>query len=178
MKRTEKEKIVADLNERLGQSKAVFLADFTGLNVESVNKLRRDLRQRGDEFQVVKNTLLRRAAQDTPASGLTESLLGPCGITISYQDPVAAAKVLADFAKDREKFVFKGGVLQGKTIAGEAVGQLAKMPPREVLLGQMLSSLVAVPTGLVSALSGIIQKLLLTLKALEEEKAQNEPKTA
>jgi large subunit ribosomal protein L10 len=178
LKRTEKEKIVADLHERLGQSQAVFLADFTGLNVESVNKLRRDLRQRGDEFQVVKNTLLRRAAQDTPAAGLTESLLGPCGITISYQDPVASAKVLADFAKDREKFVFKGGVLQGKTIAGEAVGQLAKMPPREVLLGQMLSSLVAVPTGLVSALSGIIQKLLLTLKALEEEKAQREPKTA
>ena len=178
MKRTEKEKIVADLHERLERSKAVFLADFTGLNVESINKLRRDLRQRGDEFQVVKNTLLRRAAQDTPASELAKGLMGPCGITISYQDPVASAKVLADFAKDREKFVFKGGVLQGKTIAGEAVSQLAKMPPREVLLGQMLSSLVAVPTGLVSALSGIIQKFLMTLKALEEEKAQSEPKTA
>jgi large subunit ribosomal protein L10 len=177
LKRTEKEKIVADLHERLERSQAVFLADFTGLNVESINKLRRDLKQRGDEFQVVKNTLLRRAAQDTPAAELADTLTGPCGLTISFQDPVAAAKVLADFAKDREKFAFKGGMLQGKVLAAEAIGQLAKMPSREVLLGQLLSSLVAVPTGLVSALSGIIQKFLMTLKALEEEKAQHEPKT-
>ena len=178
MKRTEKEKIVTDLHQRLERSKAVFLADFTGLNVEAVNKLRRDLQQRGDEFQVVKNTLLRRAVQDTPAAGLAKTLTGPCGLTISFQDPVASAKVLADFAKEREKFVFKGGMLQGKVLAAEDIGQLARMPSREVLLGQMLSSLVAVPTGLVSALAGIIQKFLMTLKALEEEKAQREPKTA
>jgi large subunit ribosomal protein L10 len=172
LKRTEKEKIVADLHRRLEGARAVFLADFSGLNVEALNKLRRELKQGGNEFQVVKNTLLRRASEGTPASALGGSLVGPCGVTLSYQDPVACAKVLADFAKDRETFTFKGGVLQGKPIPAEAVRQLAKMPSREVLLGQMLSSLLAVPTGLVSALSGIIQKLLMTLKALEEEKAK------
>jgi large subunit ribosomal protein L10 len=172
MKKTDKEKIVSDLHQRLNRSQAVFVTDFTGLNVESINKLRRDLKQRGDEYQVVKKTLLRRATQETPVAVIEDILTGPCGITISYGDPVASAKLLADFAKDREKFAFKGGVLQGKPISGEAVGQLAKMPSREILLGQMLSALVAVPTGLVSTLSALIQNFLLTLKAVEEQKAQ------
>ncbi len=171
MKRTEKEKIVTDLHQRLERSQAVFLADFTGLNVEAVNKLRRELQQRGDEFQVVKNTLLRRAVQDTPAAVLAKTLTGPCGLTISFQDPVASAKVLADFAKDREKFAFKGGMLQGKVLAAEDIGRLAKMPSREVLLGQMLSSLVAVPTGLVSALSGIHPEILNDFKGAGSRKS-------
>ena len=172
MKKTDKEKIVADLHQRLTRSQAVFVTDFTGLNVESINKLRRDLKQRGDEYRVVKKTLLRRASQETPVSAIEDLLVGPCGITISYGDPVASAKLLADFAKDREKFAFKGGVLQGRPISAEDVGQLAKMPSREILLGQLLSALVAVPTGLVSTLSAIIQKFLLTLKAVEDQKAQ------
>ncbi len=172
MKKTDKEKIVADLHQRLTRSQAVFVTDFTGLNVESINKLRRDLKQRGDEYRVVKKTLLRRASQETTVSAIEDLLVGPCGITISYGDPVASAKLLADFAKDREKFAFKGGVLQGRPISPEDVGQLAKMPSREVILGQLLSALVAVPTGLVSTLSAIIQKFLLTLKAVEDQKAQ------
>jgi large subunit ribosomal protein L10 len=172
LKKTDKEKIVADLHQRLTRSQAVFVTDFTGLNVESINKLRRDLKQRGDEYQVVKKTLLRRASQETPVSAIEDMLVGPCGITISYTDPGAAAKMLADFAKDREKFAFKGGVLQGRAISAEGVGQLAKMPSREILLGQLLSAMAAVPTGLVSTLSAIIQKFLLTLKAVEEQKAQ------
>jgi large subunit ribosomal protein L10 len=172
LKKTDKEKIVADLHQRLTRSQAVFVTDFTGLNVESINKLRRDLKQRGDEYRVVKKTLLRRASQETPVSAIEDLLVGPCGITISYGDPVASAKLLADFAKDREKFAFRGGVLQGRPISSEEVGQLAKMPSREVILGQLLSALVAVPTGLVSTLSAIIQKFLLTLKAVEDQKAQ------
>lgn len=172
MKRAEKEKVVADLHQRLTQAKAVFVTDFRGLNVESLSKLRRDLRQGGDEYQVVKNTLFNRAAEDTPIAAGKDLFVGPCGITLSYQDPVGAAKVLSDFAKNRETFVFKGGFLEGKPISGEAVLQLAKMPSREVLLGQVLSSLIAVPTSLVSTLAGIIQKFMGTLKAIEEQKAQ------
>ena len=172
MKKTDKEKIVADLHQRLTRSQAVFVTDFTGLNVESINKLRRDLKQRGDEYRVVKKTLLRRAYQETPVSVIEDMLVGPCGITISYGNPAASAKLLADFAKDREKFSFKGGVLQGRPIWAEDVGQLAKMPSREIILGQLLSALAAVPTGLVSTLSAIIQKFLLTLKAVEDQKAQ------
>jgi large subunit ribosomal protein L10 len=172
LKKTDKEKIVADLHQRLTRSQAVFVTDFTGLNVESINKLRRDLKQRGDEYRVVKKTLMRRASQETPVAAIEDLLVGPCGITISYGDPVASAKLLADFAKDREKFAFKGGLLQGRPISAEDVGQLAKMPSREILLWQLLSALVAVPTGLVSTLSAIIQKFLLTLKAVEDQKAQ------
>ncbi len=172
MKRVKKEKIVADLHERLTRAQAVFVTDFRGLNVVTLERLRRELRKQGDEYQVVKNTLFQRAAQDTPMTALKDLFVGPSGIAISYQDPVAAAKVLADFAKERESFVLKGGMLEGKTLPSEAVRQLAKMPPREVLLGQLLSSLVAVPTGLVSALAGILQKFLGTLKAIEEKKAE------
>lgn len=172
MKRAEKEKIVTDLHQRLTQAKAVFITDFRGLNVGSLSRLRRDLRQGGDEYQVVKNTLFNRAAQETPMTSLKDLFVGPCGITLSYQDPVAAAKILSDFSKDRETFVFKGGVLEGKPISGEAIRQLSKLPPREVLLGQVLSSLIAVPTGFVSTLAGIIQKFMGTLKAIEEQKAE------
>jgi large subunit ribosomal protein L10 len=172
LKRAEKEKIVADLHERLTRAKAVFLTDFRGQNVESLNRLRRDLRQSGDEYQVVKNTLFSRASQGTPVVSLKDLFVGPCGITVSYQDPVASAKVLADFAKTRETFVLRGGVLEGKPISGEGVLQLSKMPSREVLLGQVLASLIAVPTGLVSTLAGIIQKFMGTLKAIEEQKAK------
>lgn len=171
MKRAEKEKIVTDLHQRLTQAKAVFITDFRGLNVESLNRLRRDLQQTGDEYQVVKNTLFNRASQETPLASVESLFFGPCGITLSYKDPVASAKVLADFAKNRETFVFKGGVLEGKPISGEAILLLSKMPSREVLLGQVLSSLIAVPTGLVSTLAGIIQKFMGTLKAIEEQKA-------
>jgi large subunit ribosomal protein L10 len=172
LKRAEKEKIVTDLHQRLTQAKAVFITDFRGLNVESLSRLRRDLRQSGDEYQVVKNTLFYRASQETPISSLKDYFVGPCGITLSYKDPVAAAKILTDFAKNRENFVFKGGVLEGKPISGEAIQQLSKMPPREVLLGQVLSSLIAVPTGFVSTLAGIIQKFMGTLQAIEEQKAK------
>jgi large subunit ribosomal protein L10 len=172
LKRAEKEKIVTDLHERLTQAKAVFITDFRGLNVESISRLRRDLRQSGDEYQVVKNTLFYRASQETPISAQKDFFVGPCGITLSYKDPVGTAKTLTEFAKNRENFVFKGGVLGGKPISGEAIQQLSKMPPREALLGQVLSSLIAVPTGFVSTLSGVIQKFLGTLQAIEEQKAK------
>ena len=172
MKRAEKEKIVTDLHQRLTQAKAVFITDFRGLNVESLSRLRQDLRQSGDEYQVVKNTLFYRASENTPLSSENNFFVGPCGITLSYKDPVASAKILTEFAKTRENFVFKGGVLGGKPISGEAIQQLSKMPPREALLGQVLSSLIAVPTGFVSTLSGIIQKFLGTLQAIEEQKAK------
>ncbi len=172
MKRAEKEKIVADLQGRLSRAKAVFLTDFRGQNVESLNHLRRDLRQGGDEYQVVKNTLFLRASQGTSLESLKDLFVGPCGITVSYNDPVASAKILADFAKTRETFLIRGGVLEGRPISGDAVLQLSKMPSREVLLGQVLSSLIAVPTGFVSTLAGIIQKFMGTLKAIEEQKAK------
>jgi large subunit ribosomal protein L10 len=158
VKKEEKEKIVADLHHRLTKVKAVFVTDFRGLNVGSLNTLRQKLRQDGDEYQVVKNTLFYRASQDMPISAL--------------KDPVASAKILADFAKGRESFILKGGVLEGRPLSGEAIKQLSRMPAREVLLGQVLSSLIAVPTSLVSTLSGVIQKFVMTLKAIEEQKAQ------
>lgn len=172
MKKVEKERIVTDLHQRLTQAKAVFVTDFRGMNVVTLERLRRNLKQQGDEYQVVKNTLFLRAAEGTPMTAVRELFIGPCGLALSYRDPVASAKILEDFAKERETFVFKGGVLEGKPLSGEGVRQLAKMPSREVLLGQLLSSLIAVPTGLVTALAGVIQQFLGTLKAIEEKKAE------
>jgi large subunit ribosomal protein L10 len=172
LKKAEKEKVVDELHQRLTQAKAVFITDFLGLNVDSLNRLRRDLRQGGDEYQVVKNTLFFRASRETPLSAMKDFFVGPCGLTLSYQDPISTAKTLAEFSKNRDTFTLKGGVLAGKPISGEEIQRLSKLPPREVLLGQLLSSLVAVPTGFVSTLGGIIQKFMGTLKAIEEQKAQ------
>ena len=147
MKRAEKEKIVADLHERLTRAKAVFLTDFRGQNVESLNRLRRDLRQGGDEYQVVKNTLFFRGFSGNSCCILERPFVGPCGITVSYQDPVASAKILADFAKTRETFVLRGGVLEGKTISGGSGPAVVQNAFSEVLLSQVLASLIAVPTG-------------------------------
>ncbi len=171
MKRDEKAVVVEDLHARLERSQAAVLTDFRGLNVEAMTRLRGQLRESKAEYKVVKNSLIRRAAEGTDVAVLHDSLIGPCGLAISYEDPVAMAKLLVEFAKTSPNLAIRAGVLQGRLITEEDVRRLAKLPGREVLLGQLLSVLVAPSTGLVQVLSGVVRKFLYTLKAIEEQKA-------
>jgi len=166
----EKKKIVEDLREIFSKSKVLIVTDYKGLNVTTINELRRKLREADVEYKVVKNSLLVRASEDTDISLIAESFKGPSAIAISYDDPVAPAKVLTQFAKDNAKLEIKAGVMDGKVLDLSAINALSELPSQEVLLGKLLSVLNGVPTSLVIALSDIPKKLLNVLNAVKEQK--------
>src|SRR5512138_1357145 len=124
-----KQQVVTEMHEKLSKAKAVFLADFRGMSVEKATTLRNDLRNAEVEYKVVKNTLLELASADTDAVALAPHLKGPTAVAMTYSDPVAAAKVLAKYAKDQTAaFVLKGGVLSGKTITAADIQALSELP--------------------------------------------------
>ena len=170
MKLEAKQKITEDLHERLAKSVIIVLTDYKGLDVTSINDLRRKLREANIEYQVVKNTLLVRAAEDTEAAALKDHFKGPSAIAISYDDPVAPAKVLTQFAKDNNKLEIKVGVLNGKVLDAQAIKALATLPSREVLLAHFLSTLNAVPTSFVRVLAEVPRSMLNVLTAIKDQK--------
>lgn len=137
MPRPEKVAAVADIKERIEGSQAVFVTEFRGLTVKQLGSLRRNLRESGAEYKVVKMTLARRAVDELGIEGLTDHLVGPSGLTFAKGDPVATAKVLRDLNRENEKLVVKAGILSGKVILGEQVKALADIEPREVLLAKI-----------------------------------------
>ncbi len=170
MRLEEKQKITEDLHERFSKSAIVVVTDYKGLNVSSINALRRKLRADDIEFQVVKNTLLIRAAKDTDVALIQDFFKGPSAVALSYSDPVAPAKILTQFAKDNQKLEIKGGVLKDKVLDADAIKALAKLPSREVLLGQLLSVLNQVPTSFVRIIAEIPRSLLNVLTAIRDQK--------
>jgi len=170
VKLEEKKKIVDDLHDRLARSKVVIVTDYKGLDVAAITDLRRQLRASEVEFQVVKNTLLLRAAADTDALLMQDQFKGPSAIALSYDDPVAPAKILTSFAKENEKLEIRAGVMAGKVLDLTAIKALSNMPSREQLLAQLLSAMNAVPTSLVRVLAAVPQKLLYALQAIKEQK--------
>ena len=170
MKRDVKQRIVEELHDKFTRSKVLILTDYKGLNVEYMNALRSKLRESEIEYKVVKNTLLRRAAEGTDAEQIVDSFKGPSAVALSYEDPVAPAKVLTDFAKANDKLEIKIGAMEGKTLDAADIKSLSQLPSREVLLSQLLSVMVAVPTSFVTALSGVPRNLLNVLQAIKDQK--------
>ncbi|MGB9437383.1 MAG: 50S ribosomal protein L10 [Desulfobacterales bacterium] len=170
MRLEKKQKITEDLHERFSKSAIVVVADYKGLDVSAMNALRRKLREEDIEFQVAKNTLLIRAAKDTEVALIEDYFKGPSAVALSYTDPVAPAKILAQFAKDNQKLEIKGGVLKNKVLDVDAIKALAKLPSREVLLGQLLAVLNEVPTAFVRTLAEIPRSLLNVLAAIRDQK--------
>ena len=170
MKREDKEKVVQTMREKFERSKVVILTDYKGLDVAAINDLRRKLRQADVEYKVVKNTLIARAADGTDMDLIKAYFKGPSALALSYEDPVAPAKVLMDFSKENHALGIKIGVMDGKVIDEKEIKALSALPSREVLLGQALSAMNAVPTSLVSALNNVPVKLLNVLQAIGREK--------
>jgi len=169
MKRPEKERLVAELREKLSGANALYYTDFTGLNVKRMTDLRRRLRKANVEYVVIKNTLALRAVNE--AGLVATPLKGQTGLVIA-RDPVAAAKVLADFAKENDQRpAVKGGVLEGKALDVEQVKQLASMPSREQMLAQLGAGLQSPMAAFVGALNGL---LYMFAGALEGLRAQRE----
>ncbi len=170
MRIEEKQKITDDLRDRFSKSVIVLVADYKGLDVALMNDLRRKLRKEDIEFQVAKNTLLIRAAKDTEVAMIQDYFKGPSAIALSYNDPVAPAKILTQFAKDNKNLEIKCGVLKNKVLDVDAIKALAQLPSREVLLGQFLSVLNAVPTSFVRTIAEIPRSLLNVLTAIKDQK--------
>jgi len=171
LNRDSKQQVVQELSVKLAKAKAAFLADYRGLTVDQVNKLRTELRNVGVEYQVVKNTLLRLAAKGTGVECLDGYLQGPTAIAIATGDPVAPAKIMSEFAKANAKFELKVGALDGKVLSIEDVKALAELPSREVLLAKMLGSLNAPATNMVGVLAAIPRSLVQVLAAIQDKKA-------
>lgn len=169
MKRTEKESFVEDFRERLQESPAVFLTDFTGLDVKSMTVLREELRKNGAEYLVVKNRLVLRALQETELPDLTDWLTGPTGLVIGHSGPVEAAKAITDFAKTHDdRPAFKVAVLDNAVLDANQIQQLAKLPPKEQLLAMVAGAFEAPLAALAGALEAKLQEMVGLVKALQE----------
>ena len=170
MKLEAKQIITEDLHDRFARSAIIVLTDYKGLDVTSINELRRKLREANIEYQVVKNTLLVRAAENTDVALIKDHFKGPSAIAISYDDPVAPAKVLTQFAKDNKELEIKVGVMNGQVLDADAIKALATLPSREVLLGQLLSALNAIPTSFVRTLAEVPRSFVSVLAAIRDQK--------
>jgi large subunit ribosomal protein L10 len=172
LNREKKAAIVAELNDSFNRAKFSAVADYCGLTVADLEKIRRDLRGASSEIRIAKNTLLRRAVADTSCEALIDDFTGTTAIVTSYDDPVAPAKVLAKCAEDYKKFQLRSAVLEGEKITVDNLIALSKLPSREVLLGQLLSVMNGVPTAFVRVLSAVPQNLLYGLQAIKDQKEQ------
>ncbi len=172
MRREEKKQFITELHHKLETAKASFLVDYKGLDVESLSKLRRQLREGNTELKVVKNRLLKLASKGTYTELIQDAMSGPSAIVISYDDVVMPAKILINFSKENEHLKVKKGQVTGKVVDFEKIKQLAELPSREQLLAQTLSAMLAVPTSFVRVLNGVIVKFLNVLKAIEEQKKE------
>jgi large subunit ribosomal protein L10 len=170
--KAQKQETVTALAARLKRSTTLYVTDFTGLDVAKMTQLRRRLRQAGMEFVVVKNTLARRALGDAQFPGLEQHLAGPTGLVLAGADPVAAAKVLADFAKEFEKPAIKVGLVDGKAVTPAQVTRLASLPSRLELLSQLGGALQAPLAGFAGALNGLLMNMVGALEALRAKRAE------
>lgn len=165
-----KQQFVEALQERLKKSRVVILTDYKGLDVAAMTELRSKLREADVEYQVIKNTMLRRAVEGTDIEVIQGEFKGPSAIALSVEDPVAPAKILTDFAKTNPKLEIRVGVLEGKVLDLASIKALADLPSREELLATVLSAMIAVPRSLVTALSDVPRRMVNVLQAIKDQK--------
>jgi len=170
VKLEKKKEIVKNLHEKFARSKVVIVTDCKGLDVSTMNDLRRKLREFEVEYKVAKNSLLIRASEETDVELIKECFKGPSAVALSYDDPIAPAKVLIKFSNEHKKLEIKTGVMNGKVIDLNAIKAMSALPPREVLLGQFLSVANGVPAGFVRVLNAVPVKFLNLLQAVKEQK--------
>lgn len=170
MNREEKVSKVGKLNETFSKAKFAIVADYRGLKVTELEKLRRELKESDAQFQVAKNSLLRLAVKDTEYEVLTEYFTGTTAVALSFADPVPSAKALSGFAKEYEAFSIRSAALDGSVLSADEVIALSKLPGKEQLQAKMLGTMAAVPTGLVQVLSGVPRTFVYALQAIKEQK--------
>lgn len=160
MSKAERQATVETLTQAVKGSPNIYVTDFAGLNVAKITDLRRRLRQAGARYVVVKNTLAQRALAANQVTGLDSHLAGPTGLVLAGSDPLPAAKVLGQFAKEHQKPSVKAGLVDGKTVDAAFVKRLGELPSRDELLGQFLG-----------CLNGVLYQVVGALEALKEKRS-------
>ena len=171
MKKEDKERVVAELTERLRTTETLLVADYRGLTMPQIDDLRSKLIEHGARFAVVKNTLTRRAAEAAGTDALLAMLEGPTAIAFleSDGDPVAVAKALVDAARDTRVLEVRGGLLEGRPIEADEIESLAKLPPFDVLRSQVLGAITSPLTAIVGLFTAPVQDLYGLLDARIEQ---------
>ena len=166
-----KQAVVAEVSAQLAQAQTIIVADYRGLEAVDMTKLRAKARSSGVYFRVLKNSLVRRAVADTPFAQLAEKMVGPLAFAISV-DPVAAAKVLHEFAKGNEHFVIKGGAMPHMVMGPKEVGSLANLPSRDELLAKLMGTMQAPVAKFVQTLNEVPSRFVRTLAAIRDKQQQ------
>ncbi|MDO5532182.1 50S ribosomal protein L10 [Sutterella sp.] len=169
LNREDKAAVIAEISEVVSKSSVMVIAEYRGLTVQAVTKLRAEARKNGVTLRVVKNTLVRRAVEGTEFAGLADQLAGPLVYGFSA-DPVAAAKVLANFAKDNEKLVLKGGAMANHVMNVEEVKQLASMPSRDELLAKLMATMNEPIAKFVRTINEVPARFVRTVAAVRDAK--------
>jgi large subunit ribosomal protein L10 len=169
LNRQEKVAVVEEVSALVANAQSIIVAEYRGLDVDAVTKLRRQARSQGVQLRVLKNTLARRAMSGTPFAGLSDKLVGPLVYGFSA-DPVAAAKVLAGFAKDHDKLVVKGGAMANFVMDEVGVKALATMPSRDELLAKLMATMQAPIGQFVRTLNEVPSRFVRTLAAVRDAK--------
>jgi len=154
----EKAQLVSEVADKFRSSATTVVTDYRGLTVSQVTELRRQLREAGVEFRVLKNTLLRRATAETELTELDQHLVGPTAVAFSKEDAVAPAKILSDFAKKNDALKVKGGIVEGQVVGFDQIKALADLPSREGLLSMLLSVLQAPMRNVALAVKAVADK--------------------
>jgi len=168
----QKEAVLKDTAERIADVRGIYLADFTGMTVESLSLLRKKCREQGVQFRVIKNTLLKRAFHARAIQELDEHLVGPTGLVFSATNEMAPAKILSDFAKEFERPRLKAAVVDGRLYDNKAIVRLALLPSREVLLSQLLGTFIAPMTTFLGAVNAMLATPANMADALAREKSK------
>ena len=173
MPTAEKVATVEELTEILKRSKGIYLTDFTGLDVPAITRLRKRLREEAVSYRVIKNRLAILAAKHAGIEGMAEMLRGPTGLVSTEDDPVRPARLLSDFANGAQGLPkVKVGFVEGRFYVEDKLEALAKLPAREVILGQVVTAIQSPLSGLAFCLQGLIQKLVMTLQAVAEKRQE------
>jgi large subunit ribosomal protein L10 len=170
LNRNQKTDVVSALNETFSTAKFAVVAEYRGLKVTELEKLRKNLRDNDAQIKIAKNTLLRLAVKGTPYEGLADSFVGSTAVAVGMKEPVGPAKALTAFAAQFKAFTIRSASLGTGLLSADDVLALSKLPSRDELLGKLLGTMSGVPTGFVRVLSAVPQKLLYALTAIKEQK--------
>lgn len=173
MNRNEKIAWRDELLQSFDKSSAVFLAEYSGMTVEDLSALRKELRKGNAEFQVVKNTIAKKAIEGRPEAVASGLFKGPVGAVFVYGDVAAAAKTISETAKKNEKFKIVGGYMESAMVDKAGILTLASLPSREVLLSKIIGSLVAPHRGILGILNGVPGALVRVLNQIKETKSES-----
>jgi large subunit ribosomal protein L10 len=173
MNRARKAELVQELATELKESPNLYLTDFTGIAVKPMTEFRTKLRGAGVRYRVVKNTLALQALAEASVAGLDDQFVGPTAFVFAGEDPVTAAKLIAEFQREHAALTIKAGFVEGRRFGPDEVKSLATLPSREELMGQVGGALQAPLQGFVGALSGLLNQFVGAVEALRADRASS-----